>query len=226
MKTNELSKIFSAGIFKENPIFVLFLSLCPALGVTTSVENAIGMGVGILLVMTMSSVVVSLIRKVIMNEVRLPVFIVIIASLTTVLQMFMQAFTIDLYNAMKVFIPLIAVNCIIMGRAESFASKNGIFKSILDALGMGIGLTMSLILIGFFRELLGTGAISGFQIIPVEFTIPLFTTSVGSFLTFGFLAGLIAVYSNHKKDIKDAMEKAAAAAKKAELEQQKSEVAQ
>ncbi|MDR1782271.1 MAG: electron transport complex subunit E, partial [Bacilli bacterium] len=199
-KENELFKIFSAGIFKENPIFVLFLGMCPTLGVTTSVINGIGMGIGVIFVLLLSNIIISLIRNIVMDEIRIPVFIVIIASLVTLLQMFMQAYTLDLYNSMKVFIPLITVNCIILGRAEAFASKNGVGKSIIDALGMGIGFMLSLVIVSFFRELLGTGAIMGIQIFPAEFAIPIFTSAVGAFLTLGFLAGIAMLISNKRKD--------------------------
>ncbi|MDL2212198.1 electron transport complex subunit E [Erysipelotrichaceae bacterium OttesenSCG-928-M19] len=208
MKTNSLFNIFTTGIFKENPIFVLFLGMCPALGVTTSVTNAIGMGVGVIFVLLMSNVIISLIRNIVMEEIRIPVFIVIIASLVTLLEMFMKAYTLDLYNSMKVFIPLITVNCIILGRAEAFASKNGPVKSAVDGVGMGIGFMIGLLAISFFRELLGTGAIMGVQIIPVAFTIPIFTTAVGAFLTLGVLTGVMMVYQNYKKDNKEKLEKA------------------
>lgn len=208
MKSNELFKIFSAGVLKENPIFVLFLGMCPALGVTSSVINGIGMGIGVIVVLILSNVIISLIRNIVMDEIRIPVFIVIIATLVTILQMFMQAYTAELYESMKVFIPLIVVNCIILGRAEAFASKNGPFKSAIDGLGMGLGFMLSLVVISFFRELLGTGGIAGFQIFPEQFAIPVFTSAVGAFLTLGVLAGLITVYVNHKQDLKDAMEKA------------------
>lgn len=230
MKSNELMKIFTAGIFKENPIFVLFLGMCPALGVTTSVINAIGMGVGVIFVLLLSNVIISLIRNIVMDEIRIPVFIVIIATLVTVLQMMMQAYTAELYNSMKVFIPLIVVNCIILGRAEAFASKNGPFKSAIDGLGMGLGFLVGLFTIAFFRELIGTGALAGMQIFPAKFAIPVFTGAVGAFLTLGVIVGVIAIYGNKKQDIKDALEKARidelkkiAAAKKAE--QAKGEVA-
>ncbi|MEG0364659.1 MAG: electron transport complex subunit E [Erysipelotrichales bacterium] len=230
MKSNGLMKIFTAGIFKENPIFVLFLGMCPALGVTTSVVNAIGMGVGVIFVLILSNVIISLIRNIVMDEIRIPVFIVIIATLVTLLQMLMQAYTAELYNSMKVFIPLIVVNCIILGRAEAFASQNGPIKSAIDGLGMGIGFMIGLVTIAFFRELLGTGAIAGFQIFPAKFAIAVFTGAVGAFLTLGILVGIIAVYVNRKTDLKEAIEKArieelkrVAAAKKAE--QAKSEVA-
>ncbi|WP_423362920.1 electron transport complex subunit RsxE [Mycoplasma sp. P36-A1] len=208
MKSNELMKIFSAGIFKENPVFVLFLGMCPSLGVTTTVVNALGMGVGVLAVLLLSNIIISLVRNIVPDEIRIPVFIVIIATLVTILQMFMQAYTPSLYDSMKVFIPLIVVNCIILGRAEAFASQNGPGKSALDALGMGLGFTLALFVIAFCRELLGTGAIAGIQIFPADFAIGAFTTAVGAFLTLGTLAGITMIYSNSKQDKKDAAEKA------------------
>ena len=208
MKSNELLKIFSAGVLKENPVFVLFLGMCPALGVTSSVINGIGMGIGVIFVLILSNVIISLIRNVVMDEIRIPVFIVIIATLVTILQMFMQAYTASLNTSLGVFIPLIVVNCIILGRAEAFASKNGVLDSAIDGLGMGLGFMLGLILISFFRELLGTGGIAGFQVFPSQFAIPVFTSAVGAFLTLGVLAGLITVYVNYRKDIKEALEKA------------------
>ncbi|MDR3215094.1 MAG: electron transport complex subunit E [Bacilli bacterium] len=200
MKKNEILNIFTSGIFKENPIFVLFLGMCPTLGVTTSVVNAIGMGIGVIFVLLMSNVIISLIRNIVMDEIRIPVFIVIIASLVTLLQMFMQAYTLELYNSMKVFIPLITVNCIILGRAEAFASKNGVFKSAVDGIGMGIGFLLGLVVVAFFRELLGTGALMGLQVFPAQFAIPIFTSAVGAFLTLGTLAGIAMLISNLRKD--------------------------
>lgn len=232
MKSNELMKVFSAGIFKENPVFVLFLGMCPALGVTTSITNAIGMGVGVIFVLVLSNLIISLIRNIVPDEIRIPVFVVIIATLVTVLQMAMQAYTPALYESMKVFIPLIVVNCIILGRAEAFASSNGPIPSIIDGLGMGLGFTLGIFAIAFFRELLGTGALAGIQIFPAEFAIGAFTTAVGAFLTLGTLAGIAMVYSNKQNDKKEAAEKARiaelkkqAAAKKAAAEASKGEVA-
>lgn len=198
---DSLFAILTSGIFKENPVFVMFLGLCPALGVTTSLENSLGMGAGVLAVLIMSNFIISLIRKLVPDQVRIPVYIVIIASLTTVLIMILQAYVNDLYNSLGVFLPLIAVNCIVLGRAEAFASKNSPGKSILDAIGMGIGFGLSLCLIGGFRELLGTGGLMGLQIFPKQFAITLFTSPPGSFMTMGFLAGIIFSIqaSNQKK---------------------------
>lgn len=209
-KKGELFEILTSGIFKENPVFVMFLGICPALGVTSSLENAIGMGIGVLAVLIMSNFVISLIRKLVPDQIRIPVYIVIIASLTTLLIMVMQAYMNDLYNSLGVFLPLIAVNCIVLGRAEAFASKNNPGKSILDAIGMGLGFGLSLCLIAFFRELLGTGALLGLQVFPKQFAIPLFTTPPGSFLTLGFIAGIIFT-------IKASKDKKRAASKKGEV---------
>lgn len=208
-KKGELANIFTAGIFKENPIFIMFLGLCPVLGVTTTLINSIGLGAGILAVLILSNFVISLIRKIVPNEIRIPVYIVIIASLTTIIIMFMHAYTVDLYNSLGVFLPLIAVNCIILGRAESFASKNGPFRSILDALGSGIGFFLGICLVGFVRELLGTGALMGVQIFPEEFAISVFTTPPGSFLALGLLAAIITAITTSKKAKKEAKAKLA-----------------
>ena len=192
-------KIFTAGIIKENPTYVLFLGMCPALGITTKVENAIGMGIAVIFVMTFSNIIVSIIRKIIMDEIRIPVFIIIIAALVTVLEMGMRTLTPDLYEAMKVFIPLIVANCLPLARLEAFAQHNGVFKSILDAVGMGIGFTIGLTSIAFFRELLGFGTILDMRVIPVDLTIPAFTSAVGSFLTFGILVGCVYTFVRYRQ---------------------------
>ena len=194
-------------MFKENPLFVLYLGICPALGVTNSIENAVGMGVGVLFVLLVSNIIISLIRNIIVDQVRIPLFIMIFATLGTVLQMAMQAYTLDLYESMKVFIPLIVVNCVVMGRAEAFAKKNTVDKSIVDALGMGLGYLLAMALIAVFRQLLGTGELLGIQIFPEYLIIPAFTSAVGAFLTFGFLTGLIMIYINKKTDIRESLEK-------------------
>ena len=212
-----LSSVLTSGIFKENPVFVMFLGMCPVLGVTTSLENAIGMGAGVLGVLFMSNLIISIIRKAVPDQVRIPVYIVIIASLTTVLIMILQAFVNDLYNSLGVFLPLIAVNCIVLGRAEAFASKNNPGRSMFDAIGVGIGFLLALCFIGGVRELLGTGGLMGLQIFPSNFAIPLFTSPPGSFLTVGFLVGIVFSIqaSNQKK--RDLAAKELAAQKKAEV---------
>lgn len=163
LKMNKLQLIFS-GIVRNNPIFVLVLGMCPTLGTTTSAVNGMGMGLATMAVLIMSNVVISLIKNFIPDKVRIPAFIVVIASFVTVIQMLMQAFVPALYAALGVFIPLIVVNCIILGRAEAFASKNGAFASALDGLGIGLGFTLALTVVGAVREILGSGAIFGYSL--------------------------------------------------------------
>ena len=154
-------QLITKGLIKENPTFVLLLGMCPTLGTTTSAINGMSMGIATMFVLIMSNIVVSLVKNVIPAKVRIPSFIVIIASFVTVVQLVMQAYVPDLYNTLGVFIPLIVVNCIILGRAEAFASKNGPFASMLDGLGIGLGFTGSLTLLGIVREVLGSGSIFG-----------------------------------------------------------------
>ena len=154
-------QIISSGIVKNNPTFVLVLGMCPTLGTTTSAENGMGMGLAPMAVLIMSNLVISLIKNIIPDKVRIPAFIVVIASFVTIIQMLMQAYVPALYGALGVFIPLIVVNCIILGRAEAFASKNSPLDSILDGVGIGLGFTLALTVIGAVREILGSGAIFG-----------------------------------------------------------------
>ncbi len=153
-------KEFTKGLFKENPIFVVVLGLCPTLAVTTQTINGIGMGIAVIFVLTMSNLLISLLRNFIPEMVRIPAYIVIIASFVTIVQMVIKAFAPELDRALGIFIPLIVVNCIILGRAEAFASKNSPLLSVMDGLGMGLGFTLSLTLIGFIREVLGSGTIT------------------------------------------------------------------
>lgn len=196
------SQIFKNGITVENPIFVLLLGMCSALAITTSLTNAIGMGLAVTCVLILSNVIISLLRKVIPTEIRIPVYIVIIATLVKCVQLLMNAYMISLYNSLGVFIPLIVVNCIILGRAESFASKNSVLDSLIDALGMGLGYTLAILLVSFFRQLLGTGVISllnPFDSTQIIFEIKLFadyavsilTQPAGAFLTLGTIIGVI-----------------------------------
>ena len=157
-------KEFTKGLFKENPIFIIMLGLCPTLGVSTQVINSIGMGAGVIFVLTGSNIMISLLKDFIPESVRIPAYVVVIASFVTIVEMVMQAFVPDLYETLGVYVPLIVVNCIILGRAEAFANKNGVMASILDALGMGIGFTMSLFLIALIREVLSAGTITLFAI--------------------------------------------------------------
>lgn len=179
------------GIVRENPVLVMLLGMCPTLGVTTSAINGLGMGLATMFVLMMSNMAISCVKKVIPDIVRIPSFIVIIASFVTVLEMLMQAYTPDLYAALGIYIPLIVVNCIILGRAEAFASKNTIFQSLLDAIGMGIGFTLALVLLGSIREILGNGSLFGYSFVSENATpLLLFIMPPGAFLALG---GIIAV---------------------------------
>ena len=175
------------GIIKENPTFVLILGMCPTLGTTTSASNGFGMGAATMAVLIMSNVVISLIKNFIPDKVRIPAFIVIIASFVTVVEMLMQAFVPALYASLGGFIPLIVVNCVILGRAEAFASKNGVFDSALDGVGIGLGFTLALTLIGAVREVLGSGAIFGFELGCGDYMPLVFVLAPGGFLVLGFL---------------------------------------
>ena len=179
------------GIFRENPILVMLLGMCPTLGVSTSATNGLGMGLATMFVLMLSNVAISSVKKVIPDIIRIPSFIVIIASFVTILEMVMQAYLPILYSALGIYIPLIVVNCIILGRAEAFASKNTIFQSLLDAIGMGIGFTLALTILGSVREILGNGSIFGWNFMSETANpILLFIMPPGAFLA---LAGIIIV---------------------------------
>ena len=179
-------QLITKGILKENPTFVLILGMCPTLGVTSSAINGMGMGVATMAVLILSNMVISMIKNIVPDKVRIPVFIVVIASFVTIIQMLMQAYVPSLYASLGVFIPLIVVNCIILGRAEAFASKNGVWDSALDGIGIGIGFTLSLTFIGAVRELLGAGSIFGYTF--AEQGMPmLFILAPGGFLVLGYL---------------------------------------
>lgn len=179
-------KTFTSGIIKNNPVFVLMLGMCPTLGTTTSAINGLGMGTATMFVLIMSNMIISLIKNFIPGKIRIPAFIVVIASLVTVVQLIMQAYVPDLYNSLGVFIPLIVVNCIILGRAEAFASKNGILSSMMDGAGIGLGFTMSLTIIGTVRELLGSYSIFGMKLAETD-GILIFVLAPGAFLVLGYL---------------------------------------
>lgn len=197
------------GVIKENPTFVLMLGMCPTLAVTSSAINGLGMGLSTLVVLVFSNLLISLFRKVIPNGVRMPAYIVIVASLVTVVQFLMQAYLPSLSKALGVYIPLIVVNCIILGRAESYASKNGPIESIFDGIGMGLGFTFGLACIGIVREFIGTGAIFGKQILPLAdlaagqggyVPVTIFILPPGAFLVLAFLvAGMNKIRKNAEK---------------------------
>ena len=177
------------GIVKENPVFVLMLGMCPTLAVTTSAINGVGMGLSSLVVLAISNLVISLLRKIIPDEVRLPAFIVVVASFVTVVELLMEAYMQSLYGALGIYIPLIVVNCIILGRAEAYASKNPPLPSLFDGIGMGLGFTIGLTIIGAIREILGNGSVFGISIPGYE-PMAFFVRAPGAFLV---LAVLIAI---------------------------------
>lgn len=187
------------GIVKENPTFILVLGMCPTLAVTTSVSNAIGMGLSTMVVLVFSNLLISMLRKVIPDQVRIPAYIVVIASLVTVVELLLKAFIPSVYAALGLYIPLIVVNCIILGRAESFAGKSTPVLSAFDGIGMGLGFTIALSLIGLFRELIGAGTILGMQIMPSGYQpVSIFVRAPGAFIVLGLLiAALNALNVQH-----------------------------
>ncbi len=191
-------KIFLNGILNENPILVLLLGMCPTLGTTSSAINGLGMGLATTFVLMCSNVVISLIKNLIPDTVRIPAFIVVIATFTTVVQMVLQAYVPVLYGALGIFLPLIVVNCIVLGRAESFASKNKTLDSLFDGLGMGFGFTMSLTTIGALREILGGGSIFGIVLLPNQYNILVFILAPGAFIVLGYLIGIFNTIKNRK----------------------------
>lgn len=178
------------GIVKENPTFVLMLGMCPTLAVTTTAVNGVGMGLATTAVLVCSNLIISMLRKIIPDRVRIPAYIVIVASLVTVVQLLLQAFITSLYDSLGIFIPLIVVNCIILGRAEAYAAKNSPLLSAFDGIGMGLGFTIGLTCIAIFREFLGAGAVFGFQLIPEDFHISIFGLAPGAFFVLAILTAL------------------------------------
>ncbi len=202
-KNNQLRGVFVNGIFNENPVFRLVLGACPVIAVTTSVTNAIGMGMAATLVLLGSNLVISALRSFIPNKVRIPAYMVVISTFVTIIQLLMQAFVPALYEALGIFLPLIVVNCIILARAEAFAGKNAVMPSIADGIGMGIGFTFALILISAVREFFGTGSIMGFQLMGASFEpVLLFILAPGGFLVFGLLLGIINAIVDKRKATK------------------------
>ena len=183
--------ILMNGLVKENPTWVLILGMCPTLATTTSAVNGLCMGLATAFVLMMSNIVISLLKSVIPDKVRIPAFIVVIATFVTVVQLFMQAYLVALYETLGLFIPLIVVNCIVLGRAEAFASKNNVWHSMLDGIAMGLGFTWALTLIGLVRELLGTGCIFGHSIIGGADGMLLFILPPGGFICLGLLMALV-----------------------------------
>lgn len=206
-KLYELTK----GLIKENPLFVLLLGTCPSLATTTSLEAAIGMGILFTFVLIGSNVVISLLRKLIPSQIKIPCYIVIIATFVTIVKMLSEAFLPELYSTLGVFISLIVVNCIVLGRAEAFASKNDVGSSLLDGIGMGIGYTLALVIMGLVREILGTGGITIGEIFtflpPVSFTpladyaMSIFTMPAGAFLVLGVILAILAYHANKKANL-------------------------
>ena len=204
---NKQLQIFTNGFLKENPLLVLNIGLCSSLGVTTSIFNGLGMGMSMTFVLLMSEFVNSIFRKCIPNAIRLPVFIIIIAAFTTIVQFVLQAYVESLYDALGVFLPLIVVNCIIMGRVESFASKNNVGNSILDALGMGIGYTCVLVVISLVREFFGGGTLMAgtsvkLELIPEAYRIGILNSAPGGFIVFGLLGAAVQALKNKKEAAK------------------------
>lgn len=204
---NKQLQIFTNGFLKENPLLVLNIGLCSSLGVTTSIFNGLGMGMSMTFVLLMSEFVISVFRKCIPNAIRLPVFIIIIAAFTTIVQFVLQAYVESLYDALGVFLPLIVVNCIIMGRVESFASKNNVGNSILDALGMGIGYTCVLVVISLVREFFGGGTLMAgtsvkLELIPEAYRIGILNSAPGGFIVFGLLGAAVQALKNKKEAAK------------------------
>ena len=184
-------KILTNGLIKENPIFVLLLGMCPTLATTTSAINGLSMGLATMFVLVCSNVVISCIKKLTPDKVRIPVFIVVIASFVTILQMCIKAFFPDIDKALGLFIPLIVVNCIILGRAEAFACKNTPLSSMFDGIGIGLGFTMALTILGIVRELLGAGSIFGISLLPEVTNILIFVLPPGAFITLGYIIAIV-----------------------------------
>jgi len=185
-------KHFFNGVIKENPTLVLLIGMCPVLATSTTASNGIGMGAATTFVLTMSNIVIASIKNLVPNKVRIPIFVVVIASFVTIVQMVMEAFVPGLYKALGVFVPLIVVNCIILARAEAFAQKNSVLDSLLDGLGMGLGFTLALTTLGAIREVLGNGTIFGLQLFGENAnTILVFILSPGAFIALGYLIALM-----------------------------------
>ncbi len=189
--SKKTASILLNGIVKENPVFVLLLGMCPTLGTTSSAINGLGMGLATTFVLVCSNMVISLLKNLIPDKVRIPAFIVVIAAFVTIVQLSMQAFLPSLYESLGLFIPLIVVNCIVLGRAEAFAAKNNLFHSAIDGLGMGFGFSVALTLLGATREFLGTGKLFSLGIFPEDFGALVFVLAPGGFIVLGYLIALV-----------------------------------
>ena len=219
------SKIILNGIINENPTFVLFLGMCPILATSASLYSAIGMSVCVFLVLLLSNTIISLVSKFTPDEIRIPVYIIIIATIVSAISMLVEAFAPGIYSTLGAYLQLIVVNCIILGRAEAFASKNNVVDSIMDAIGISIGFLASMVIVALFREVIGTGAITmndlngnlwfKATIIPEAYTIPLFVQPMGAFLVLGICVAVFTAVKQSIADKKAAKEKAAKAAAKA-----------
>jgi len=189
-------KVFLNGFINENPTFVLILGMCPTLATTSSAINGLSMGLATTFVLLGSNVVISLLKNIIPDNVRIPAYVVVIATFVSVVEMSMQAYLPALYDSLGIFIPLIVVNCIVLGRAEAFAAKNSVFKSSLDGLGMGLGFSMALTMLGTIREVLGTGKAFGITLFPDKYGMLIFVLAPGAFIALGYL---IAIMNKFKK---------------------------
>ena len=184
-------KEFTKGIYHENPVFRLILGLCPTLAVTSTVKNGFGMGVAATAVLVSSNIFISLVRRLVPKKIRIPIYIVVIATFVSIVEMLMQAYYPALHKSLGIFVPLIVVNCIILGRAEAFASRHNVFSSVADGIGMGVGFTLSLVLISAIRELIGNGSFYGMPLLPSSYKpVMVFVFAPGAFLTLGYLLGL------------------------------------
>ena len=216
MSENNVKKqSFFSKMISENPVFGLYLGICSTLAISTSLNNALGMGVSVIAILTVSNVIISLIRNITPDEIRIPVYIVVIATLVKAVELLIKAYAPAIDVALGVFIPLIVVNCIILGRAEAFASKNGVAASALDGLNMGVAYTLSLTAMSLIRQILATGMVNftnpftnvevfSVTLIPSQFTIPIFSGPIGTFLTFALLAAGVSAIRNHQPKVKEA----------------------
>ncbi len=198
----KLGKVFKDGIAKNNPVFVAFVGACSVLAISTQVTNAIGMGLSVIFVLVCSNIVVSLLRNFIPDDVRIPAYIVVIATFVTLLQMFLQAYVPVLYSSLGLFLPLIVVNCIILARAEAFANQNGVLASIVDGFGQGLGYAIAITVIAVIRELLGAGTLVGMRIIPEEFTIGILTQPPAAFIIYGLVMAVFRIVLKRSEEKK------------------------